>query len=98
MIKLCVTAPLPKILGLSQDSVKLNINIPYTEGINVEKIFIYLAENYPDFALIFHDKNNRLLNNLIIVVDDKLLYTHDLRKKSLDDGAEIKFFTPYEGG
>lgn len=98
MIKLCVTAPLPNILGLSHDSTKLNLNIPYFEGINVEKIFMYLAENYPDFALIYNDKNSRLLSSLIITTDDKILYSHDLRKKSLDDGSEIKFFSPYEGG
>jgi len=72
--------------------------IPFVGEGNVEKIFMYLAENYPDFALIYNDKNSRLLSSLIITTDDKILYSHDLRKKSLDDGSEIKFFSPYEGG
>ena len=97
MIKLCVTPPLPKILGLSQDSKKLILDLPFSTGMNIEKIFELLAERHSEFALIYNDKNNRILGNLLIAVDRKIL-TPELRKEELCDAVEITFLAPYEGG
>ena len=97
MIELRILAPLPMLLGLSDSTSEMNIQLPYHTPNTIETVISALAGNYTGFEQLLREQPE-IITGLIISVNGKLIFRKEEYKEPLRDASKILLLMPYFGG
>jgi molybdopterin converting factor small subunit len=99
-VSVCIRPPLSERLGTAQGGRRAIILEQAIEpGESVRDVFSRLAEQYPAFRVnALEPETDRLVPQILLMVNGRLLTAPDAYDTPLEEGAEIDLLPAYAGG